>query len=76
MATILLPFPDQLAKKSKTLAKQLGLSHVEFIQKAIENELARIERKKIHQEMINAFNAMKSDPGHQEMIKDWDFDDL
>jgi len=59
MTTLSIVLPKALALASKQAAKQLGISHAEFIRQAIAHELNHLQIKREQQAMLQAFAAMK-----------------
>jgi predicted transcriptional regulator len=70
MTALSIVIPDDLAKASKEVAKQLGFSRTEFIRQAIIHELHYVKKQLEQQLMVKSIKAMKNSPEYLEEIED------
>lgn len=59
MSSLSIILPDNMAKASQEVAKNLGISRTQFIRQAIAHELANYYAKREQAEMRKSFAAMK-----------------
>lgn len=64
MVAISLKLPNDLARESKEIAQQLGISRTELIRQALRHELARVQAQIERKAISRALQAMREDPSY------------
>jgi len=79
MTSLSIDIPQHVLEASTKTAKELKISRVEFIRRAITNELEKCAIKREEEAIIASFNAMKRSPKYLKEAKEIEsslFDDL
>ncbi|RME35951.1 MAG: ribbon-helix-helix protein, CopG family [Gammaproteobacteria bacterium] len=72
MTAISLKLPERLARESKALARELGISRTELIRRALYHEMEAIKASRERAEMRKAMALMKEDEAYQEEAREID----
>ncbi len=72
MSALALRLPEQLMIESNQLAKQLNMSRTAFIRMAIEDEIKKIKHRLQKEEMLAAFQQLKTTKSYQKLSEELD----
>jgi predicted transcriptional regulator len=72
MTALSVVLPDDLARESREIARQLGFSRTEFIRRAIAHELKHVKKRLEQQGMVKSFEAMKASPEYLKQVESFD----
>jgi metal-responsive CopG/Arc/MetJ family transcriptional regulator len=70
MVALSIVLPEEMAKASQKVAKQLHLSRAQFIRRAISHELQHFQKKLEQEAMANSVQAMKDSVDYLQDIEE------
>jgi len=70
MIALSVSLPDDMAKASQQVAKELGMSRTQFIRLSVAHELERVHKKIALREMIKGFKSMQDSPDYLQNLEE------